>query len=84
MTDYEDILAQMDDPEELDDELEVQLDSEDGDVEEVQLDAVEQADNQEGLDAMNQILNKLNTIAGEELQTDEQIDAAEKTLLAEL
>ena len=33
---------------------------------------------------MNEILAKLNTIAGEELQTDEQIDAAEKALLAEI
>ena len=33
---------------------------------------------------MNEIMSKLNTLAGEELQTDEQIEAAEKTLLAEL
>ena len=33
---------------------------------------------------MNEILEKLNSIAGEELQTDEQIAEAEKTLLAEI
>ena len=37
-----------------------------------------------GLEAMNAILERLNAIAGEELQTDEQIEEAEKQLLAEL
>ena len=50
----------------------------------LQLDAEEQADNTEGISSLNEIMSKLNSIAGEELQTDEQIDAAEKQLLAEL
>lgn len=89
---FDDLLAQLEDPEDLDDELEVQLDAvetaqSDEELEEdmdVQLDAEDQASNKEGLEAMNAILEKLNAIAGEELQTDEQIEEAEKQLLAEL
>ena len=78
MNSYEDILAQLDDPEEDEEEMELQ------DEEEIQLKVEDKADNKEGLAAMNEIMAHLNAIAGEELQTDEQIDLAEKNLLAEL